>query len=151
MASIEHKNILLNLKIIAMLRQHEKFRTQNNTIVVDKSGFMQALQRWLMGETRTLNLQFIREVYDRALLCIQRLGNEKNETNKMTMVCTTSAEDVFNSNRGLDTKIRDRVISALKNSLVGLENLKTTYERDFRTVASIQILIDELQDKLACL
>jgi len=60
------EQILLNLKIIGMLRQHERFSTQNNVIIVEQNSFMQGLRRWLRGEKRSLNLEFLQEVFNRA-------------------------------------------------------------------------------------
>jgi len=154
---------LLNLKIIAMLRQHEKFRTQNNTIVVDKSGTLtQGIHRWILGESRMRNLQFIREIYNRGFLTVDRLNEiiqsavtsmQNHALNRVSskalVVLRYPAPHLSQSCAVIEARLeRERILQSVKKSLVGLINLKTTYEHDFQMVASIQILIEEIEQQL---
>lgn len=119
MLSAEADQILLNLKMIAKVRQHEKISTRNSVAVVEKNGLAQGLWRWMYGEKRTLNLQFLTQVFERAFSYLQ-----------------LHPRDV-------------RVMSEVQNATQGLQNLKTTYEDDPLTVARIQVLIDNIESRMS--
>ena len=119
MLSAEADQILLNLKMIAKVRQHEKISTRNSVAVVEKNSLVQGLWRWVYGEKRKLNLQYLTQVFERSFAYLQ-----------------IHPADF-------------RVMTEIRNATQGLQNLKTTYEDDPLTVARIQVLIDNIESKMS--
>ena len=58
------KTILQSLKIIGSLNQHDKLCT-NKGVVIDSSPY-QSLSRWVSGENRKDNVDFIESVFESA-------------------------------------------------------------------------------------
>ena len=119
MDNCELNGILLRLKVLSMLRQHERVSTVGNKIIVDKPSLLQGLRRWIRGEDRDLNIEVIDQLIRRSIIYMQ----------------TTS--DSFN---------QDRVRCELNRAKSGLINLQTTYEHDSLAVARIGILLDIIND-----
>ena len=80
---------------------------------------VQGLWRWVYGEKRTLNLQFLTQVFERSFAYLQMHPADF------------------------------RVMTEIRNATQGLQNLKTTYEDDPLTVARIQVLIDNIESKMS--
>ena len=118
MLSAEVDQILLNLKMIAKIRQHERLSTCNNVAVVEKNGLLQGTWRWIRGERRGLNLQFVDGVFDRAFAYLELHPD--------------------------DSRVREEVDLATK----GLVNLQITYEDDPLTVARTQVMLDNIRDRM---
>lgn len=118
MLSGESDQILLNLKMVAKIRQHERLSTRNNVAVVEKNGLMQGIWRWLHGERRMLNLQFVTEVFNRAFGYLETHPGDR------------------------------RMLDEIQNACDGLRNLMITYEDDPLTVAQTQVLLDNIQARL---
>ena len=121
MLSAGADQILLNIKMFARVGQHEKISTRNSVAVVEKNSLAQGLWRWLYGEKRALNLQFLTQVFERAFAYLQMHANDA------------------------------RVFLEVRNATRGLHNLKTTYEDDPLTVARIQVLIDNIDSRVTAM
>lgn len=119
MDNCELNGILLRLKVLGMLRQHERVSTQGNKIIVDKPSFLQGIKRWARGEDRNLNIEVIDQLVRRSVLYMHSTPNTTN---------------------------KKRLRSELVNALAGLKNLQTTYEHDSLTVARLGILLDIIKD-----
>ena len=116
------ERVLLNLKVVGMVRQHERLSTRGNQLDVDRPSFWQGVRRWLRGDGRRLNMDVLNEVFTSAFLYLD--------------TCT-------------DHPRRLRVANELLRACVGLSNLQTTYEADIETVARLQLLVDQVRDRLA--
>ena len=97
MSETEVNQILLNLKIIAMLRQHERFSTQNNIIIVEKNSIIQGITRWFRGEKRELNLEFLQDVFNRAFSylqsCIYASASVNKSSHAYRKLCAAPASE----------------------------------------------------------
>lgn len=175
MSRTDVEQILLNLKIIGMLRQHERFSTQNNIIIVEKNSFIQGLKRWLRGEKRDLNLQFLQEVFNRAFSFLDSimpniaLGRKSRTTSVETPLSITNMltnMPTFNISGAVatlpstipsmqysrdikaDNLLCVRVLKEIHSAIKGITNLQTTYETDSLVVAQVQVMIDSIQSRL---
>jgi hypothetical protein len=115
-------NILTSLKIIAQIRQHDKVSTRGDTVRVDNQ-YLQALRRYVNGESREINLLHMSEIFAQAFELL-RLKKQDND-------------DVVN-----------RLEVELLNAKKGLENLKSTYAGDSVSRARLDVIIDQLNDKV---
>jgi hypothetical protein len=111
------EDIILNLKIISKIRQHEKLLVVNKTLTVDHR-IGQPFWRWYTADNRTDALQFITSVVNSALDYTQ-------QTNHIVYDAAT-----------LKTE--------LMNVIQGLDNLSATYKLDNFIVAKIDILRDKI-------
>lgn len=166
MSDIEMRRVLLNLKIIGMLRQNERFSTQNNVIVVDRNDFFQGLRRWVRGENRELNLQFLRELYARAFFMLeagatQTLVKEQSAATHLLLPTAEgspveglppekdlSAATAWLSKHRTAAVLGAHLLSEISKSLVGVENLQITYRNDSLAVASLQVLVDSVKARV---
>ena len=170
MSYTDVERILLNLKIIGMLRQHEKFSTQNNTIIVDKHTYFQGLRRWIRGERRTLNLEFLREVFNSAFAFLDSKAPAIYMMSSSSSPTTTAPVQITSMQTNMPLVIDSRyaprpqspvardlasesllfmqVLKEIQNATKGIQNLQTTYEADSLVVAQIQVMLDGIDRRL---
>ena len=115
-------NILTSLKIIAQIRQHDKVSTRGDTVRVDNN-YLQAVRRYVNGESREINLLHISEIFSQAF---ELLRLKKQD----------------------DDEVVSRLEMELLNAKKGLENLKSTYAGDSVSHARLDVIIDQLNDKV---
>ena len=113
--NINVEDILVNLKIIAKIKQDEKMTIQNNILVVD-TRFAQPLLRWYTANNRTDTLNFISTIVNQAIDSIQN---------------STVNHSIF------DESILKQ---ELTNALIGLDNLSATYKLDNLIKSRIELL-----------
>ena len=113
--NINVEDILVNLKIIAKIKQDEKMTIQNNILVVD-TRFVQPLFRWYTANNRTDTLNFISTIVNQAIDSIQN---------------STVNHSIF------DESILKQ---ELTNALIGLDNLSATYKLDNLIKSRIELL-----------
>ena len=113
---------MLNLKVVGMLRPHERLSTMGNRVFVDRPSVWQGLRRWIRGDHRKLNVDVLDQVFGSALLMLRNSNDEQR---------------------------RLRVAHEMLQACTGLRNLQATYEQDAETVARLQIIIDSVRDHLA--
>lgn len=113
--NINVEDILVNLKIIAKIKQDEKMTIQNNILVVD-TRFAQPLFRWYTANNRTDTLNFISTIVNQAIDSIQN---------------STVNHSIF------DESILKQ---ELTNALIGLDNLSATYKLDNLIKSRIELL-----------
>ena len=153
MSYTDVERILLNLKIIGMLRQHEKFSTQNNTVIVDSNTYFQGIFRWMRGEKRTLNLEFLREVFNSAFAFLDSkvsVANGVPAVASVTNMLTNMPEvqPITSRHAQSDCMLFVQMLKELKQACAGIQNLQTTYERDSLVVAQLQIMLDSIYRRI---
>jgi len=122
----ETTTILTQLKIIGMIRQHERVSTRGDTVRVDKEYF-QSVRRYVSGESREINLMHLAEIFNQAF---ELLNLRKQQE-------SSKSDDVL-----------DRLEQELVQAKKGLENLKATYKDDTVIQAKLDVIIDQLSSKL---
>ena len=108
------RNLLINLKVLSKLRPHQRIDTTASlfSICSPTQSIWLSITRWWNGARRTVDIARIQTLYEKAI-------TEITQTDDATVI-----------------------LNAMKDSLVGLEHFKTTYEGDSTSVANIEYIID---------
>ena len=114
------KNKIINMKVIGKLQPHVRLDTSQALFkIYQPSSYMPIwIQRWWAVHNRKTDIARVSQLYENVL-----------------KIADTGVEE--------DTKIQLK--NALKESIGGLNNLKTTYEDDITCSASIEYIIDSIQ------
>lgn len=115
----ESTNILMSLKIIAQIRQHDKIATRGSTVRVDNN-YLQCIRRFFTGENREINIMHVAEIFSQAFELLKLRKKENN------------------------IEAVQRLEIELLNARKGLLNLKTTYNGDSVSHARLDVIIDQL-------
>ena len=138
---IEQKFIdenILNLKIISKIRENDKLLTNNNLLAIDSPHLFQSLNRWYNKESRSITIEKLNDILDGTFAITKiLLDQEKKNNNK-------DKESLEENN----SQIFQTFILEMKNSLVGLENLKKTYSEDILISSQLDLLINKLNTKI---
>ena len=138
---IEQKFIdenILNLKIISKIRENDKLLTNNNLLAIDSPHLFQSLNRWYNKESRSITIEKLNDILDGTFAITKiLLDQEKKNNNK-------DRESLEENN----SQIFQTFILEMKNSLVGLENLKKTYSEDILISSQLDLLINKLNTKI---
>lgn len=122
--------LLTSLKVISRVRQHERLSTSGSTVRVETyEGIVQSIMRWFNGESRDRNIETISTIIANAFTQLELRSTKENQS---------AADRVF------IVRLRDE----LHNTLRGLSNLQTTYERDSVAFSRIEVLRDRIQSQL---
>ena len=117
-------NIILNLKIIAKIKPGLKLSIKENNLYIDNSYF-QYIFRTLVGDSREKTIKFLDNL-------------DKSINFRLEEIIKNTDENIFlNSNENI---LLDLCYN-LNLSLVGLNNLKNTYNSDQFTVSKIEMLV----------
>lgn len=111
------EEIILNLKIISKIKQHQKLVIVNKILTIDQR-FMQPICRWYSADNRHDSIEFIIGIVNTALEYIQQ-----------------STHPVFD---------KDTVKQELLASVQGMNHLSATYKLDNLIVAKIDIIRDKI-------
>jgi len=108
------RNLLINLKVLSKLRPHQRIDTTASLfrICSPTQSLWLSFTRWWTGSRRSVDIARIQTLYEKAI----------------TEVTQTDDASV--------------ILNAMRDSLVGLEHFKTTYEGDSTSVANIEYIID---------
>lgn len=122
-----------NLKIVAMLTRNGRLRrTPQGTLTIEANNFWVPFRRFLLSNSRQETLQDLNFIYGEAFNELTRLLSDK-ETNEW---------------QGRTRKV-EVLFRTLKNSLGGLENLKSTYSADVNMLVNTEILIEKSNSLLS--
>jgi len=116
--------LFLDLKILAEVGQHEKISTKTTKITVKPDGFYLAFMRFIGRESRTHNLERIKDL-------LVKSGREIAE---------------FTSGRRRNALILERIRVHLTCARKGIENLIYTYKEDANMKSELGQQIDRLDD-----
>lgn len=123
------ETLFVNLKVLAQLQPYQRINTRQLLFVVHPieanpsytsilTHVPEWFKRWYEGSTRDSDFSRIRDMINKALKELQ------------------------------NTKIREKLIVHLNNSIVGLENLKKTYESDLTYQCRIITLIETIKEAI---
>ena len=114
-----------DLKLIGKLKEGEKILITYR--IVRHDSLLTSLERTWYKETRDMTLKFVRNTINRAF-------------------------DMLELNRGksgeYDKKQNENIIQDLRDSLIGITNLKETYENDTSFGCSMDALYQQIEAKL---
>ncbi len=117
------EEIFINLTVIANISSGDKLIIDEKFLNIDTSLFP-SVTRWLKGVNRNNVLEFITHILQDAFDANDKWVAEKNG------------------------QMLIRLMSDLKNSLKGLNNLKQTYPNDKLVHSEIDVMMENIQTKL---
>jgi hypothetical protein len=139
--------VIINLKVIAMLKDGQRLCIRNNQFSVWEPGWTQALVRWGFGENRWVNVEEMQTVIHDALRLLGTYMNLVQHAYGATplapdkyaiAVPTPSASLGF-----VSTLARD-----LEYAIEGLQSLRRTYATDPLMVATLDVLVERTQTEI---
>jgi hypothetical protein len=143
--NLSKDDVILNLKIIAQIRKHDKLWTNGNTLSID-SGYVQSVRRYLWSQSRDTTLNFIQGVINKAFEITS--FTLKDEVNKNDLIASTDIQNTQQNYFDEDnSKSLHRFGGAMKSAVDGLKNLRETYRDDVKTCSNIDLMIENLQTR----
>ena len=136
-------DILLNLKIIANIKENDKISTHTPALTIDGSSIFQCLKRWFYNNSREDTLEKIDKVIKRSFeITDATLENEVLKSQKLQHPHPSTDEDFFKED---NSNIFQRFVVEMSNACKGLENMKLTYKDDISTQSKLDIMIHKLK------
>nr|QDY51976.1 hypothetical protein 2_48 [Mimiviridae sp. ChoanoV1] len=124
---------ILNLKILSKIKENDKLLTNNELLEIDSPHIFQSINRWYNNENRNITIEKLNSILEDTFLITENLLNENKEEKNLEET---------------NTQIFQNLILEMKNSLVGLENLKKTYSTDILISSQIDLLIGKLSTRI---
>lgn len=128
---------ILNLKIISKIKPNDKLLANNNLLEIDSPHILQSVNRWYNNESRSIT--------------IEKLNIILEGTFKITKILLENEKKNKDDDKSLEennSQIFQTLILEMKNSLVGLENLKKTYSEDILISSQLDLLINKLNTRI---
>ena len=135
--------IIINLKIIALIKKHEKLsiNEENNSLIVDSNStifYVQAIKRWLNDDNRQKTMDYIDKIVDKTFEMMDQVYDEyKSGDNAKSELFEEDKESLLM-----------RLSKEIINASEGLKNLRMTYKHDSLVNSQIQLLLDKIRIKI---
>ena len=121
--------LLINLKIIASLEPYQKLNTKSgHQLVIEEAWSSTSFYRWMREDTRHNT--------------VKRIGEILEEANNVLNIGTSTNHEY------VPDEYRSRVMGQLKETRVGMINLRTTYESDPTIAAHFDVLLERIDTML---
>ena len=127
---------ILNLKIISKIKENDKLLANKNLLEIDSPHLFQSVNRWYNKENRNITIEKLNNILE-GTFKITKILLEKEKGNKEEKSLEDNNSQIFQT-----------LILEMKNSLVGLENLKKTYSTDILISSQIDLLIGKLSTRI---
>jgi hypothetical protein len=121
--------LFTDLKVLGTIKQNQKLYTNGHQIRVDDESILQPATRFFFGENRSGNMRSIKRVLQQANTVVDLYMHNG--------VCSTSSANVVR-----------RLQNEMQNAVLGLGNLKSTYDSDMTTMSSISVLIENINETI---
>ena len=131
----EFNKIIHNLNIIQHLDINEKLTIHNELFKVDNVSYIQGLYRWWSASSRIKTIKFINKLYKDALHIKKDLKIK-------------DINIISNKFKKIIKKYLNLLEIYLKNSINGLNNLRTTYINDTVFCKKINLIIYNLENNV---
>ena len=128
---------ILNLKIISKIKPNDKLLANNNLLEIDSPHILQSVNRWYNNESRSITIEKLKIILE-GTFKITKILLENEKQNK----------DDDKSLEENNSQIFQTLILEMRNSLVGLENLKKTYSEDILISSQLDLLINKLNTRI---
>ena len=131
--------VIINLKVLAGLKETDRLITRNAAFEVQETGWMQTLSRKWNGDTRWSNFVEIKKLVDDALrilgaYCAHAFGPSSTVGGAAPIPKPDNAPESVRT-----------LITELNGAAGGLSTLKLTYVGDPRMLANLDVLLQKLQ------
>lgn len=132
------QNILINLNILSKIKPYDKiYMNKDNLITIEYNSILQGIFRFLYSNSREKNLTNLLTFYQTVYSIIDELLNSQYLNNSSIKNFINLDNDEFNKVFNNLQKIHDY----LDLSLIGIKNLKKTYNSDIVTDSKLDIII----------
>lgn len=132
------QNILINLNILSKIKPYDKiYMNKDNLITIEYNSILQGIFRFLYSNSREKNLTNLLTFYQTVYSLIDELLNSQYLNNSSIKNFINLDNDEFNKSFNNLQKIHDY----LELSLIGIKNLKKTYNSDIVTDSKLDIII----------
>lgn len=133
-----NEKLLINLKIISKIKVNEKIYINNKQyVIIEKNNLLLSLFRTMYRENRYKNINQLNEIYENIFNYI----NNKLQSKYLFNTNTNNLE--YEIYLELSDSLYNISIN-LENSLIGLENLKLTYNNDILIDSQIDDIINKI-------
>lgn len=120
------EDIFINLRLISKIEVGNKLVQTDKYVNIDTS-YLPSLTRWYNGSNRNETIKFMSLIFDKAFEINDKLLSLKTDESVQTLL---------------------RLGTELKNTIIGLSNLKQTYSNDKLIQSEIDVMMDNIQTKL---
>jgi len=127
---------ILNLKIISKIKENDKLLANKSLLEIDSPHLFQSVNRWYNKENRNITIEKLNNILE-GTFKITKILLEKEKDNKEEKSLEDNNSQIFQN-----------LILEMKNSLVGIENLKKTYSEDILVSSQLDLLIDKLSSRI---
>lgn len=131
--------LMTNLKVIGKIGPGFKIDTKGKYLKLDDTTYWQGALRWYRGDNRDTMYEKVHSTILSSLKIITMAIKDIKENSQIPM-------DIYNSVSPEDFIIT--MYDILKNSKVGLENLKDTYNSDSTLTSRLEMDIISVQNQL---
>ena len=127
---------ILNLKIISKIKENDKLLANKSLLEIDSPHLFQSVNRWYNKENRNITIDKLNNILE-GTFKITKILLEKEKNNKEEKSLEDNNSQIFQN-----------LILEMKNSLVGIENLKKTYSEDILVSSQLDLLISKLSSRI---
>lgn len=127
---------ILNLKIISKIKENDKLLANKSLLEIDSPHLFQSVNRWYNKENRNITIEKLNNILE-GTFKITKILLEKEKGNKEEKSLEDNNSQIFQT-----------LILEMKNSLVGIENLKKTYSEDILVSSQLDLLISKLSSRI---
>lgn len=137
--------ILLNLKIIGCIKKQDRLaRNDTDVLEIETNDVFQGVRRWWNGRSRHETLGTIRRVIQASFqITDSTLDYERQQVKPSGGFYTNMSSNVYFNEE--NSNLLQRFIKEMNGAMVGLDNLKYTYNEDTRITSEIEILKEQLE------
>ena len=115
------ENLLINLKVLALLEKNQKISVNGDLILIDYNTLFQGIRRWWYESNR-----------EKGIIFIDTLINNVDSNYKQL---------IRKQNTVANNKLINTVQLYLRNGIDGLENMKHTYKEDPENINKLDDII----------
>lgn len=138
----KYESSILNLKIIAQIKRNGKLRKlSRGSITLEDENILVPFKRRLFADSRHQTMVDINSILNEAF------SQSKLMTSSLNLETDYDTNDISDETRTTLEKLTN-LYREFCRSMVGLENLKSTYRDDVKMVAKIELVIEKVQSHL---
>jgi hypothetical protein len=121
---------------ILFFKENDKLLANKSLLEIDSPHLFQSVNRWYNKENRNITIEKLNNILE-GTFKITKILLEKEKDNKEEKSLEDNNSQIFQN-----------LILEMKNSLVGIENLKKTYSEDILVSSQLDLLIDKLSSRI---
>lgn len=148
MSTYSKDDLLISLRVIGSIKANDRLYTRTSPMRVESWNYMQGINRTLYGEGRLSNITSIQKCFSDAFAYVESgLMMEENYRLMFEAKIDSVPPNVFRD-RLENLQFLENLRDALMVSIKGLAGLRITYAGDARVMASLDIVEQNIKNKL---